>query len=67
LRELIVKKKEAITEMEERRRKEKEATAKSFVGFQLRSLEVEEARAKSSLVEAEAKAKLIDVDAKSKI
>jgi hypothetical protein len=67
LRELMVKKEEVITEREERQRKEKEATTKSFVDLQLRALEVEEASAKFSLVEAEAKAKLMDVDAKSKV
>jgi hypothetical protein len=63
----MVKKEEAITEREERRHKEKEATAKSFVDLQLRALKVKEALAKSRLVEAEAKARLMDADAKSKV
>jgi hypothetical protein len=67
LRELMVKKEEAITEREERRHKEKEATAKSFVDLQLRALEVKVAFAKSRLIEAEAKARLMDADAKSKV
>jgi predicted nucleic acid-binding Zn-ribbon protein len=67
LRELIVKMEEAIAERKERRRKEKEATAKGFVDVQLRALEVEESLAKSRLVEAKAKDRLMDVDGKSKV
>jgi hypothetical protein len=63
----MVKKEEAITEREERRRQEKEATAKSFVDLKERALEVEEALAKSKLIEAEAKARLMDADANSKV
>jgi hypothetical protein len=58
---------QAIVGREERRRKEKEATAKSFVDLQLRALDVEEAWAKSILVKVEAKARLMDVEAKSRL
>jgi hypothetical protein len=47
----MVKKEEAIAKKEERRRKEKEAPAKSFVDLQLRAVEVEEAGAKSILLD----------------
>jgi hypothetical protein len=63
----MVKKEEAITEREEKRREEKEATTKSFVDLQVGALEVEEDLAKSKLIEAEFKARLMDVDAKSKM
>jgi hypothetical protein len=66
-RELIVKKEETIANREERRRKEKEATSKSFVDLHMRSLEVEDANAKSRLLKAKAKAKLMGVDAKSRL
>jgi hypothetical protein len=38
---------------------------KSFVDLQPKALEVEEARAKCSLIEAKAKARLMDADARS--
>ncbi|KAK1602620.1 hypothetical protein QYE76_007974 [Lolium multiflorum] len=58
---------EAITEREERWRKEKHATAKSFFDLQLRALEVEEDLVKFRLLEDEAKTGLMDVDSKSTV
>jgi hypothetical protein len=48
----MVKKEETIAEREERRRKEKYATTKSFVDLQMRALEVKDALAKSCKVYA---------------
>jgi hypothetical protein len=66
-REIIVEKEEAIAEREERRRKDKETTIKSFVGLQERSVTADEAIAKARLLEAEAKAKALKAKVKVRL
>jgi hypothetical protein len=63
-KELMVKNEKAIAEREERRHKDKEATAKSFVDLQKRSIAADEAISKARLLEAEAKTMLLEVEAK---
>jgi hypothetical protein len=72
-KELITKNKEATAEREERWRRDKEATTKSFVNLQERSVAADEAiakarllEAKTTLLEAEARTKLLDTEAKTK-
>jgi hypothetical protein len=62
-KELITKNKEATAEREERWRRDKEATTKSFVNLQERSIAADEAIAKARLLEAETKA--LEVEAKT--
>jgi hypothetical protein len=62
-KELMVKNEKAIAEREERRHKDKEATAKSFVNLQKRSIAADEAISKARLLEA-AKTMLLEVEAK---
>jgi hypothetical protein len=66
-REIIVEKEEAIVEREERRCKDKEATVKSFVGLQERSVAADEAIAKARLLEAEAKTKALKAKVKVRL
>jgi hypothetical protein len=63
----MVKKEEVIAEREGRRRKDKEATAKSFVGLQERYAVVVEAIAKARLLEAEAETKALEAEAKARL
>jgi hypothetical protein len=56
-KELMTKKEEATAEREEWQRRDKEATTKSFVDLQERSVAADEAIAKARLLEAEAKTK----------
>jgi hypothetical protein len=53
----MTKKEEATAEREERWRRDKEATTKSFVDLQERSVAADKAIAKARLLEAEAKTK----------
>jgi hypothetical protein len=71
-KELMTKKEEATAEREERRRRDKEATTKSFVDLQERSVASDEAIAKARLLkarllEAEAKTKLLETEATTKL
>jgi hypothetical protein len=66
-REIIVEKEEAIAEREERRRKDKEATVKSFVGLQERFVAADKAIAKARLLEAEAKKKALKAKVKVRL
>jgi cellobiose-specific phosphotransferase system component IIA len=63
----MVKKEEVIAEREGRRRKDKEATAKSFFGLQERSVAVAEAIAKARLLEAEGETKALEAEAKARL
>jgi hypothetical protein len=63
-KELMTKKEEATAEREERRRRDKEATTKSFVDLQERSVAADKAIAKARLLEAEAKTKGLEAEAK---
>jgi hypothetical protein len=64
-KELMTKKGEATAEREERRRRDNEATTKSFVDLQERSVAAGEAIAKARLLEAEAKTKALEGEAKA--
>jgi hypothetical protein len=66
LKELMVKKQEAIAEREERWRRDKEATTKRFVDLQERSFATDKAIAKAKLLEVEAKTKAWEVEAKAR-
>jgi hypothetical protein len=60
-KKLMVKNEKATAEREDRRHKDKEATAKSFVDLQKRSGAADEAIAKARFLEAEAKIKALEV------
>jgi hypothetical protein len=64
-KELMTKKEEAITERKERRHRDKEATTKSFIDLQERSIAADEAIAKARLLEAGAKTKALEAEAKA--
>jgi hypothetical protein len=66
-KELMTKKEEATAKREERRRRYKEATTKSFVDLQERSVAADEATAKARLLEAEARTKLLETEATTKL
>jgi hypothetical protein len=66
LKELMVKKQEAIVERVERWRRDKEATTKRFVDLQERSVATDEAIAKAKLLEVEAKTKAWEAEAKAR-
>jgi hypothetical protein len=66
-KELMTKKEEATAEREERQRRDKEATTKSFVDLQERSVAANEAIAKARLLEAEAKTKAMEAEAKARL
>jgi hypothetical protein len=66
-KELMTKKEEATAESEERRCRDKEATTKSFVDLQERSVAADEAIAKARLLEAEAKTKALEAEAKARL
>jgi hypothetical protein len=66
-KELMTKKEEATAEREERRRRDKEATTKSFVDLQERSVVADEVIAKARLLEAEAKTKALEAEAKARL
>jgi hypothetical protein len=57
--ELMVKKEETTAEREERRRKDKEATAKSYVDLQERSLVADEGIVKARHLVVEAKSRIL--------
>jgi hypothetical protein len=63
----MVKKEEAIAEREEMRCKDKQATAKSFVDLQERSVTANKAIAKARLLEAEVKTEALEAEAKTKL
>jgi hypothetical protein len=64
-KELITKKEEVTAEREERWCRDKEATTKSFINLQERSVAADEAIAKARLLEAEAETKALEVKAKT--
>jgi hypothetical protein len=75
-KELMTKKEEATAEREERQRRDKEATTKSFVDLQERSVAADEtiskarpleAVTKTKALEAEAKARLLEAEARTKL
>jgi hypothetical protein len=66
-KELMTKKEEATAEREERRRRDKEATTKSFVDLQERSVAAGEAIAKARFLEGEAKTKALEAEAKARL
>jgi hypothetical protein len=65
-KEIIVKKEEAIAEREEHGSRDKEATTKSFVDLQERSVAANEAIAKARLLEAEVKTNNMEAEAKAR-
>jgi hypothetical protein len=66
-KELMTKKEESTAEREERWCRDKEATTKSFVDLQERSVATDEAIAKARLLEAEAKTKALEAEAKARL
>jgi hypothetical protein len=66
-KELMTKKEEATVEREKRRCRDKEATTKSFVDLQERSVAADKAIAKARLLEAEAKTKALEAKAKARL
>jgi hypothetical protein len=66
-KELKTKKEEATAEREERRWRDKEATTKSFIDLQERSVAADEAIAKARMLEAEAKTKALEAEAKASL
>jgi hypothetical protein len=66
-KELMIRKEEVIAEREERRRRDKDATTKSFVDLQERSVAADKAIAKARLLEAEAKTKALEAEAKARL
>jgi hypothetical protein len=66
-KEIMTKKEEATAEREEQMRRDKEATTKSFVDLQERSVAADEAIAKARLLEAEAKTKALEAEAKARL
>jgi hypothetical protein len=66
-KELMTNKEEATAEREERQRRDKEATTKSFVDLQEWSVAADEAIAKARLLEAEAKTKALETEAKARL
>jgi hypothetical protein len=65
-KDLMTKKEEATTERE-RCHRDKEATTKSFVDLQERSVAADEITAKARLLEAEAKARPLEAEAKARL
>jgi hypothetical protein len=63
----MVNKEEAIAEREEMRCKDKQATAKSFVDLQERSVTANKAIAKARLLEAEVKIEALEAEAKARL
>jgi hypothetical protein len=63
-KDLMTKKEEATAERE-RHRRDKEATTKSFVDLQERSVAADEITAIARLLEAEAKARPLEAEAKA--
>jgi hypothetical protein len=66
-KELMTKKEEATAEREERWHRDKEATTKSFIDLQERSVAADEAIAKARLLEAKAKTKALEAEAKARL
>jgi hypothetical protein len=66
-KELMTKKEEANAEREERQRRDKEATTKSFVDLQERSVVADESLAKARMLEFEAKTKALEAEAKARL
>jgi hypothetical protein len=66
-KELMTKKEDATAEREERRRRDKKATTKSFVDLQERSVAAEEAICKARMLEADAKTKALEAEAKARL
>jgi hypothetical protein len=64
-KELMTNKEEATAEREERQRRDKEATTKSFIDLQEWSVATDQAIAKARLLEAEAKTKALETEAKA--
>jgi hypothetical protein len=63
---LLTMKEEATAKREERRRRDKEATTKSFVDLQERSVAANETIAKARLLKVEAKTKALEAEAKAR-
>jgi hypothetical protein len=63
----MTKKEESTAEREERWCRDKEATTKSFVDLQERSVATDEAIAKARLLKAEAKTKALEAEAKARL
>jgi hypothetical protein len=57
-KELMTRKEEVTTEREERQRRDKESTTKSFIDLQERSIAADEAETKTKALEAKVKARL---------
>jgi hypothetical protein len=66
-KELMTKKEEATAERKERCHRDKEATNKSFVDLQERSVAADEAIAKARLLEADANTKALEAEAKARL
>jgi hypothetical protein len=66
-KELMTKKVEATAEREERWRRDKDATTKSFIDFQERSVATDEAIAKARLLKAKVKTKALEAEAKARL
>jgi hypothetical protein len=67
LKELMVKKEEAIAERREWQRRDKDATTKSFVDLQEWSIAADDAIAKARALEVEAKTKALEAEAKTRL
>jgi hypothetical protein len=63
----MTKKEEANAEREERRCRDKEATTKSFVYLQERSVATDKALAKAKMLESEARTKALEAEAKARL
>jgi hypothetical protein len=66
-KELMTKKEKATIDREKRRCRDKEATTKSFVYLQERSVAADKAIAKARLLETEAKTKVLEEEAKARL
>jgi hypothetical protein len=63
----MTKKEEANAEREARRRRDKEATTKSFVDLQERLVAADESLAKARMLESEAETKALEAEAKARL
>jgi hypothetical protein len=66
-KDLMTKKEDTTADCEEPQRRDKEATTKSFVDLQERSIAADEAIAKTRLLEVEANTKALEAEAKARL